>query len=1074
MKHLPLKPILFFLATMSLIAQTNPVIGGESVGYGTINVNSSPLLTPTVTGGTGPYIWTVVGTTPLPANLQMIATDGRIFGTPQAATTSAGIVIRLQVADSSSPSRTATRDVTLIIRGTFGIGPISSLPNASVGTSYNQCLTAVGGSSEEAGRPVNYVILSGALPNGMSLVRGCGNGNSSALQGSPSLGGSYSFNIQATDSEGRIATRLYTLIVGATPVLIANPSNSLDFFCTIAVNCTTNQTTSITIQSTPNSGVGITTTAVSTLPSWLEFGCCDNTSLTPSKLTITVKPAAFTQPGVSTATLQVAGPSGVSPITITIRMIVTVVNGAVSNPTSLIFNTTPNGTPEPKTVTITNNGGADATFNLTATTTAGGNWIRLNNASVSTPGEFIVQANPFGLAVGTYNGQIIVSTQAGVAVLTIPVTLNILSSNQVVLSTASIDFNFQNGSGITPNPQPVSVTSSGVPFNITATASTLSGGNWLAVNPQFGSTPATILVSLTNNIPGPGSYVGTVTVNAAGVASQFIRVTLNVTGSANLVPSPTSLSFTQQIGGGQLPSQTLNLSSGLSSFSFSATTLTTDGGNWLSLGQTAGTTPANIQVSVNTTGLAVGSYTGRVIITSGDAPNSPVNVPVTLIISQTGNIGASPTSLSFQYQTGGDLPPGQQLLVASQNSTTFTITPTSNGGWLRASQTSGTTPSSVTISISPSGLAAGNYTGSLSIQSQTAGQISIPVTLTITSPTSLAVSPTSLAFSHRLGSTNPSPQILRVSAGGAATRFTATVRISSGNWLSVSPSNATAPAEVSVSVDPSILPIGDYTASVVLTPADGSPTLTVPVAFSVLAAAKPVVRSFTNAASFIISDAVPGMIFTIFGSGIGPDQTSGVQLTNGVVGTTTGNTRVFIDEFPSPMIYAARDQIAGVIPYGISNRSVVQLTVERNGVRSDPFQLRVANTSPGIFTANASGRGNAAALNQDGSVNSSVNQANPGSIVVLYLTGEGAVTPTPGDGTLSTVPLPRPAGPVIVRIGTLPATVEYAGAAPNLVAGLMQINVRIPLGIAGDVPVSVNIGGNSSPSGVTISVKDVR
>ena len=136
MKHLPLKPILFFLATMSLFAQTNPVIGGESVGYGTVNVNSSPLLTPTVTGGTGPYLWTVVGT-PLPANLQMIATDGRIFGTPLAATTSAGIVIRIQVTDSGN--RTATRDVTLIIRGAFGIGPISSLPNASVGTSYNQC-----------------------------------------------------------------------------------------------------------------------------------------------------------------------------------------------------------------------------------------------------------------------------------------------------------------------------------------------------------------------------------------------------------------------------------------------------------------------------------------------------------------------------------------------------------------------------------------------------------------------------------------------------------------------------------------------------------------------------------------------------------------------------------------------------------------------------------------------------------------------------------------------------------------------------------------------------------------------
>ena len=138
------------------------------------------------------------------------------------------------------------------------------------------------------------------------------------------------------------------------------------------------------------------------------------------------------------------------------------------------------------------------------------------------------------------------------------------------------------------------------------------------------------------------------------------------------------------------------------------------------------------------------------------------------------------------------------------------------------------------------------------------------------------------------------------------------------------------------------------------------------------------------------------------------------------------------------------------------------------------LQLRVAATSPGIFTSNTSGRGNAAALNQDGSLNSAANPANPGSVVVLYVTGEGAVTPTVSDGTLSQTPLAKPVAAVVVRIGTLPAAVEYAGAAPNLVAGLMQINVRVPMGIAGDVPVSVTIGGNPSQTGVTIAVRDVR
>ena len=52
------------------------------------------------------------------------------------------------------------------------------------------------------------------------------------------------------------------------------------------------------------------------------------------------------------------------------------------------------------------------------------------------------------------------------------------------------------------------------------------------------------------------------------------------------------------------------------------------------------------------------------------------------------------------------------------------------------------------------------------------------------------------------------------------------------------------------------------------------------------------------------------------------------------------------------------------------------------------------------------------------------------------------------------------------------ATFSFAGAAPGFVAGVMQINVRIPLSArSGNLPVVVTIGGNSSQNGVTVSVK---
>ena len=68
--------------------------------------------------------------------------------------------------------------------------------------------------------------------------------------------------------------------------------------------------------------------------------------------------------------------------------------------------------------------------------------------------------------------------------------------------------------------------------------------------------------------------------------------------------------------------------------------------------------------------------------------------------------------------------------------------------------------------------------------------------------------------------------------------------------------------------------------------------------------------------------------------------------------------------------------------------------------------------------------------------------------------------------------LPRPALPVAVRIGSLTAEVLYAGAAPGLVAGVFQINVRIPdLVAAGSVPLALTAGNASSPPGVTLAVR---
>jgi len=130
----------------------------------------------------------------------------------------------------------------------------------------------------------------------------------------------------------------------------------------------------------------------------------------------------------------------------------------------------------------------------------------------------------------------------------------------------------------------------------------------------------------------------------------------------------------------------------------------------------------------------------------------------------------------------------------------------------------------------------------------------------------------------------------------------------------------------------------------------------------------------------------------------------------------------------------------------------------------------VSEAAPALFT-HSGGTGQGAILNEDATLNSSVNPALRGSIVSLFATGEGQRTPPGITGELAAAPYPAPLLPVEVRIGGLLADAVFIGGAP-LTAGLLQMNVRVPQGVTpgGAVPVSLVVGSVASPSGITIAV----
>ena len=237
------------------------------------------------------------------------------------------------------------------------------------------------------------------------------------------------------------------------------------------------------------------------------------------------------------------------------------------------------------------------------------------------------------------------------------------------------------------------------------------------------------------------------------------------------------------------------------------------------------------------------------------------------------------------------------------------------------------------------------------------------------------------------------------------------------------------------------------------------------------------INSVTNGASNLSSASIsPGEIIVLYGSGLGPAQLAAATLgSDGIYGTQLAGTSVAINGMPAPMIYTSATQVSAIVPYGISG-TTAQIAVRYQGQASAAFSpsVPIASSAPGMFTSSSTGTGQAAAIDQDGvTINGAANPATAGDVISLYATGEGQTTPLGVDGKPATVPLPRPNLRVSVTIGGQPAPVQYAGGAPGEVAGLMQVNVQIPVGIqtGNAVPVVLSVGNVPSQVGVTIAVR---
>jgi uncharacterized repeat protein (TIGR01451 family) len=191
----------------------------------------------TVTGGTGPFVWSVTAGS-LPAGLTLNASTGALAGTPTAA---GSYSFTVRVVDAFSQS--ATRTITLAITARPSLA--SAPPAGQVGVAYSYPFTVTGGTG-----PFVWSVSLGSLPPGLTF-----DANTGLLAGTPTSVGSYPFTVRVIDATGAEATAAVTVPVTVGPLVIVKTAN----VSTVASGGTVQY--SITVSNTGPSGfTGVTVT----------------------------------------------------------------------------------------------------------------------------------------------------------------------------------------------------------------------------------------------------------------------------------------------------------------------------------------------------------------------------------------------------------------------------------------------------------------------------------------------------------------------------------------------------------------------------------------------------------------------------------------------------------------------------------------------------------------------------------------------------------------------------------------------------------------------------------------------
>ncbi|MGO9228193.1 MAG: Ig-like domain repeat protein [Bryobacteraceae bacterium] len=334
------------------------------------------------------------------------------------------------------------------------------------------------------------------------------------------------------------------------------------------------------------------------------------------------------------------------------------------------------------------------------------------------------------------------------------------------------------------------------------------------------------------------AYSGNLTASASAPLIQTVGQASSTAPQLSVLPAVLTFLAVQN-GANPAPATIAVANTGVGRLQWTASTDSTS--PWLSIAELAGSTPAAVSVTVNATGLAIGTYAGTILVTSGGQQRT---VALALIVKPPApaRLSAAPAAFVVNAMAPSSTPLARSIAATNVGSGALAWTATSNAAWLTVSPASGSAPSMPTIQLNPAGLSAAQYLGTVTFSSPGVPDVTVAVVFNLSALPDLISTAPLLEFHGTSGAIMPvslvPPVLPLATTTGAEVSFSANAVLAAGqSWLALSGTDGlvvstvddVTPSSIFAGVSIGALPAGVYVGYIAAQSAAARNTLLTPV-----------------------------------------------------------------------------------------------------------------------------------------------------------------------------------------------------------------------------------------------------